>query len=84
MLHDPKVQMEHHTYEDVNDWWRGKGVCINGSWRKYYKAVAASEAKKKLGNSSENPEKSENPEEKSEESDDSDKASEPSAKASLP
>jgi len=46
MLHDPKVQMEHHTYEDVNDWWRGKGTCINGSWRKFYKAVAASQAKK--------------------------------------
>ena len=80
MLHDPKVQMEHHTYEDVNDWWRGKGTCINGSWRKFYKAMAASEAKKKLGNSSETPEKSE----KSEVSESSDKVSEPPVKASLP
>ena len=45
MLHDPKVQMEHHTYEDVNDWWRGRGTCINGSWRKFYKALA-NQAKK--------------------------------------
>ena len=49
MLHDPKVQMEHHTYSDVNDWWRGKGTCINGSWRKFYKALEKAEAKKKLG-----------------------------------
>merc|ERR1712029_1152524 len=32
-------------YEDVNDWWRGKGTCINGSWRKFYKALA-NQAKK--------------------------------------
>ena len=48
MLHDPKAQTEHSSYEDVNEWWRGKGTCINGSWRKFYKALEAdADAKRK-------------------------------------
>ena len=81
MLHDPKVQMEPHTYEDVNDWWRGKGTCINGSWRKFYKALAASAAKKaKLGgqdSSSEKPMVSEEPPSKKSEGSETPKASLP-------
>ena len=50
MLHDPKVQTEHFSYEDVNDWWRGKGTCINGSWRKFQKALDA-EAKRNKSSS---------------------------------
>ena len=50
MLHDPKVQTEHFSYEDVNDWWRGKGTCINGSWRKFQKALEA-EAKRNKSSS---------------------------------
>lgn len=83
MLHDPKVQMEHHTYEDVNDWWRGKGTCINGSWRKFYKAVAASQAKKvaKLNGDS----SSEKPAEISDEaSEEPSKSKEETKAASLP
>lgn len=53
MLHDPKVQTEPYTYEDVNEWWRGQGVCINGSWRKFDKALKASAEAKKASNSSE-------------------------------
>jgi glycoprotein 3-alpha-L-fucosyltransferase len=30
MLHAPKV---HRHYDDVNDWWRGPGVCSSKSWR---------------------------------------------------
>ncbi|KAL1512977.1 hypothetical protein ABEB36_002472 [Hypothenemus hampei] len=30
MLHAPLV---HRHYEDVNDWWRGPGVCTTKSWR---------------------------------------------------
>lgn len=55
MLHDPKVQTEPFTYENVNDWWRGPGTCINGSWRKYQKAVKAAEAKKAVESSSPKP-----------------------------
>ncbi|CAB4064491.1 E2.4.1.214 [Lepeophtheirus salmonis] len=27
-------------YPDINEWWRGKGTCINGSWKKFEKAIA--------------------------------------------
>ncbi len=47
MLHDPKPQVEHFSYEDVNEWWRGKGTCINGSWRKFQKALDAAAAREK-------------------------------------
>lgn len=30
MLHAP---LTHRNYEDVNDWWRGPGVCTSKSWR---------------------------------------------------
>ena len=55
MLHDPKVQTEPFSYPDVNEWWRGKGVCINGSWRKFQKAVEAEKSRKQLKNSSDKP-----------------------------
>jgi hypothetical protein len=40
----------------VFEWWRGKGVCINGSWRKFKKALEAEKGKKQLKNSSDKPE----------------------------
>ena len=56
MLHDPKVQTEPFSYPDVNEWWRGKGVCINGSWRKFQKALEAENNKKQhTKNSSDKP-----------------------------
>lgn len=30
MLHTP---LTHRNYEDVNEWWRGPGVCTSKSWR---------------------------------------------------
>lgn len=42
MLHDPKIvdhQAEQPYYKDINEWWRGPGTCINGSWRKFYEAL---------------------------------------------
>ena len=35
LLHDPRSSNPGHHYEDFNDWWRGKGTCINGSWKKF-------------------------------------------------
>lgn len=49
MLHDPKAQTEHFNYEDIDEWWRGKGTCINGSWRKFKKALEAEAKRKSLG-----------------------------------
>merc|ERR1712203_874165 len=68
MLHDPKVQTEPFSYPDVNEWWRGKGVCINGSWRKFQKALDAENNKKQQKNSSDKPENaaSKSPDEQSE------------------
>jgi Glycosyltransferase family 10 (fucosyltransferase). len=31
MLHD---DFPIKSYRDVNDWWRGPGICTGGSWRK--------------------------------------------------
>ena len=39
MLHEPRALSHPHSYADFNEWWRGKGTCINGSWRKYEKAL---------------------------------------------
>lgn len=33
MLHDPEAPRK--NYRDVNEWWRGTGVCISGSWRQH-------------------------------------------------
>jgi hypothetical protein len=30
MLHD---DFPNKFYRDVNDWWRGQGICTKGSWR---------------------------------------------------
>ena len=35
LLHEPRSINPGHHYEDFNDWWRGKGTCINGSWKKF-------------------------------------------------
>ncbi|XP_058058186.1 glycoprotein 3-alpha-L-fucosyltransferase A [Anopheles bellator] len=35
MLHDEASFRKPKWYEDINDWWRGPGVCTNGSWRNY-------------------------------------------------
>lgn len=35
MLHDEDSISQPKWHEDVNDWWRGQGVCTNGSWRKF-------------------------------------------------
>jgi len=35
MLHDSQRRTEEHrTIADVNEWWRGKGTCVSGSWNK--------------------------------------------------
>ena len=39
LLHEPRSIIPGHHYEDFNDWWRGKGTCINGSWRKFNAAL---------------------------------------------
>ncbi|XP_068249644.1 glycoprotein 3-alpha-L-fucosyltransferase A [Palaemon carinicauda] len=44
MLHDDTHQQH---YEDINQWWRGTGTCINGSWRKYDKMKMESERSQK-------------------------------------
>jgi len=41
MLHDPKAELFPSHIDDVNEWWRGSGTCISGSWRKFQKAVKA-------------------------------------------
>ncbi len=35
MLHDEESLNRVKWYNDVNEWWRGAGVCTNGSWRNY-------------------------------------------------
>lgn len=35
MLHDEESISKPKWYEDVNTWWRGSGVCTNGSWRNF-------------------------------------------------
>ena len=50
MLHDPEMAKrapEHAGYADINDWWRGQGTCINGSCRKFQKALDKDQAKKR-------------------------------------
>ena len=39
LLHEPRSINPGHHYEDFNQWWRGKGTCINGSWNKFYAAL---------------------------------------------
>ncbi|TMW39694.1 hypothetical protein DOY81_015225 [Sarcophaga bullata] len=34
-LHDEESLRKPRWYTDVNDWWRGPGVCTNGSWRNF-------------------------------------------------
>jgi hypothetical protein len=38
MLHD---DFPNKSYRDVNDWWRGPGICTGGSWRKAGKNLAS-------------------------------------------
>ena len=45
MMHDEDHQQH---YEDLNRWWRGKGTCINGSWRKYDKLKQQERVKDKV------------------------------------
>jgi len=48
LLHDPKERPEERQfYKDINEWWRGKGTCINGSWKKYKEALERKKAKEK-------------------------------------
>ncbi|XP_062554030.1 glycoprotein 3-alpha-L-fucosyltransferase A isoform X1 [Armigeres subalbatus] len=35
MMHDEASFQKPKWYDDINDWWRGPGVCTNGSWRNY-------------------------------------------------
>lgn len=40
MLHDDKVREEEKSYyKDINEWWRGDGTCIKGSWRAFDRAM---------------------------------------------
>uniref|UniRef100_A0A1A9WE13 Fucosyltransferase n=1 Tax=Glossina brevipalpis TaxID=37001 RepID=A0A1A9WE13_9MUSC len=34
-LHDEDSLRKPRWYGDVNDWWRGAGICTNGSWRNF-------------------------------------------------
>lgn len=34
-LHDEEALKRPKWYQDVNEWWRGPGVCTNGSWRNF-------------------------------------------------
>ncbi|XP_055905668.1 glycoprotein 3-alpha-L-fucosyltransferase A [Eupeodes corollae] len=34
-LHDEEGLKKPRWYPDINDWWRGAGVCTNGSWRNF-------------------------------------------------
>ncbi|XP_037937610.1 glycoprotein 3-alpha-L-fucosyltransferase A [Teleopsis dalmanni] len=34
-LHDEESLKIPHWYSDVNDWWRGAGVCTSSSWRNF-------------------------------------------------
>ena len=52
MLHDPKYEKYPTHIEDVNDWWRGPGTCISGSWTKFDKAVQHDLEKKKAAEES--------------------------------
>ena len=52
MLHDPKFEKYPTHIEDVNDWWRGPGTCISGSWTKFDKAVQHDLEKKKAAEES--------------------------------
>jgi len=46
LLHDDKTRPpEASFYSDINLWWRGKGTCINGSWKKYAEAKRLNETK---------------------------------------
>ena len=46
LLHDAKPRPQISTfYEDINKWWRGKGTCIKGSWRKYHEVKNKNETK---------------------------------------
>ena len=40
LLHDPRsINPGHNMIEDFNEWWRGKGTCINGNWNKFFAAL---------------------------------------------
>jgi len=47
LLHDNKDRGLSGHYSDINEWWRGKGTCIKGSWRAYHKALAHERAKER-------------------------------------
>lgn len=34
MLHDESSTSQPKWYADINEWWAGKNVCIDGSWGK--------------------------------------------------
>ncbi len=70
MLHDEKAVsarargQEHSHYADVNNWWRAPGTCINGSWRKFRRALKAEREKKEQEQEQEAKAKKEEVEEK--------------------
>jgi len=40
LLHDTKKRSpEHSNIKNIEEWWRGKGTCITGSWRKYKELI---------------------------------------------
>lgn len=54
LLHDPKVRsVENSYYSDINNWWRGDGTCVNGSWKRH-KALSQKTEKKSLNGGSDN------------------------------
>lgn len=35
MIHDDELLSHPQWYENINDWWRGPGICTTGSWRNH-------------------------------------------------
>ncbi len=62
MLHDEVAVSasargeDHSHYRDINNWWRAPGTCINGSWRKFRRAVQKEREKQQQQQQQQQPE----------------------------
>lgn len=49
LLHDPKKRAaEYSNIRNINGWWRGRGNCITGSWRKYQEKLQQTNVTKEI------------------------------------
>ena len=55
LLHEPRAINPGHHYDDFNEWWRGKGTCINGNWNKFYAALEKDKKAASIRKSSDSP-----------------------------